>query len=163
MREKNERIYRVVSIVMPVAHALAFLLALAGSYLPYIGEADFYAHHVGALGKLFPQIHPYVILLFPAAACVFAVLAVRRPTLTLLPGICLYAFLLCRALPIAGVVLGVAIQDYFTGEITQIPYGIGYHLMTACEYLMYVDGVYVLYTLFTLFLRGRKKHNSFFG
>ena len=75
MREKNDRIYRVVSIVMPVAHALAFLLALAGSYLPYIGEADFYAHHVGALGKLFPQIHPYVILLFPAAACVFAVLA----------------------------------------------------------------------------------------
>lgn len=157
MREINDKVYRVISWLMLTAHILAFLAALVGSFLPYIGEGNFYVHHTGALGTLFPQIHPYVILLFPAAACVFAVLAVRRPTLTLLPGICLCAFLLCRALPIAGVVLGVAIQDYFTGEITQIPYGVGFHLMTACEYLMYADGVYVLYTLFTLFLRGRKE------
>ncbi len=162
MLEKNDKIYRYVSRGMLAVHILVFLLVMVGSFLPYVEEKSFFQLHIASSDDWLSWLIGVLFYLAPLGACVLSWLAIRRPGLAFLPGVCMAVFFCLYVL----ISLGVAVWLVF-GFAPSAPrptlFPTVSHIFESVYYVMFADGAFGIYAFFTRALRrkeARKKADT---
>lgn len=154
--ERNDRIYKVVSIVSTGLHVALFVFLLVCSFPPFHEGRSFYQEFSGYFGSFFSMSHPILLLALPLAAAVFAFFSIKQPLFSL--GIVVFsmAFFILIVMPYTIEAMIIGISSPWIGS-TMSTYQNGCWFMFRASYILYFEWAFALYALGTTVARRCKK------
>lgn len=149
--------YKIISTVNFCLHGLVFSLILVATFLPFRENANYYTYMSGFMGSPFPTVEPYLFLLLPLAGAVISFFTIKKPWYSIWILILFLVFFVIVAIPYAleGAFIGFSV--YISGQEFKVPpYGIGFKLIMDISYIIYWEALFLIYSLITLILNGKK-------
>ena len=151
---KNEKIYKVASVVSFILHIFIFLFVVIVGFLPFCEKRNFYECFIGFFGNNLSTIQPYFVMTILFLSCVGAFLSIKRPLASFLVVACTISFFVIATLPysIEAMIVGFA-SLWISGSMST--YGIGFDLIVGASYVFYFDIAFFVYSIITLFIRSK--------
>lgn len=148
---KNDKIYRIASIVSLGLHIFVFVFVLFVSFLPFHENKNFYECFTGYFGENLSIYQPYFIMAILFLSCVTALLAIKYPPISFLTAVCTLSFFVIIILPYSFEAAFVGlVSPWISAEMST--YGIGFELMGAASYIIYFDIAFFFYSIITIFI-----------
>ncbi len=155
-----DKAYRKLGIINAVIHFSLLLLILTACFLPFRDDLHFFQIFTGYFGDTAAALHPYLILLLYVAACAFSVASVKWPVCSLAVFCLAFLFFLLVFLPyvIEAAVFGLASPWLGAPEIPRPQ--IGYTLINHASNGIFLDILFTVYSMITVFLRIKNRTAS---
>ena len=151
---KNDKIYRIVSIIGLLLHIFVFVFVLIVGFLPFHENKNFYESFTGYFGENLSIYQPYFIMAIMFISCVPALLSIKYPPISFFTGVCTLFFFVIVVLPYTFEAAFVGLASPWIGA-EMSTYGIGFELMGAASYIIYFDMAFFIYSIITLFIRAK--------
>ena len=151
---KNDKIYRIVSIIGLLLHIFVFVFVLIVGFLPFHENKNFYECFTGYFGENLSIYQPYFIMAIMFISCVPALLAIKYPPISFFTGVCTLFFFAIVVLPYTFEAAFVGLASPWIGA-EMSTYGIGFELMGAVSYIIYFDMAFFIYSIITILIRAK--------
>lgn len=150
--QKNDKVYRIVSIVNFWLHILLFTAIVIVGFLPFRAEKNFYQVFDGFFGSTLSVVQPYCILMILLVACVCAFWAIKKPALSVVVLPLLFSFFSIVVFPYT---LEASAEALLGGSVDT--YQIGFDVMNAiASYEISFAIAFTVYAFVTLIVRRKK-------
>ena len=151
---KNDKIYRIVSIIGLLLHIFVFVFVLIVGFLPFHENKNFYECFTGYFGENLSIYQPYFIMAIMFISCVPALLAIKYPPISFFTGVFMLFFFAIVVLPYTFEAAFVGLASPWIGA-EMSTYGIGFELMGAVSYIIYFDMAFFIYSIITILIRAK--------
>ncbi len=150
---KNDKIYRIVSIINFILHICVFMFVVVVGFLPFLENYNFYECFVGFFGKALSTLQPYFLMTVLLLTCIFAFLAIKKPSFSILMLASTLSFFVTAIMPYAieAMVVGFA-SPWVSASMST--YNIRFKLIGVASYIVYFDMAFLVYSIITLIIRG---------
>ena len=152
---KNEKIYKVASVVSFILHIFIFLFVVIVGFLPFFQKVNFYECFVGFFSDALSAWQPYFVLAILGFACLGAFLSIKHPLFSFLTLICVIWFFVIATLPITIEAMIVGFSSPWIGGSVS-PSEIGFDLICKISYIVYFDLAFLIYSIVTFIIRAKR-------
>ena len=138
MMLKNDKIYRIISIISFYLHICIYIFVSVVGFLPFREKQNFYDCFVGFFGNTLSIVQPYFVMAILLFSCVAAFFAIKRPSFSFFVLASSVAFFVIATLPysIEAMIIGFA-SPWIGGSMAT--YKIGFDLICKISYTFYFD------------------------
>ena len=153
---KNDKIYRIISLINFWLHIGVFVFVIAVGFLPFKENENFYEYFGNNSVDSYKS---YFIIALLFLSCLAAFITIKHPlcSFIVLPLSFFAFFIIVFPYCLDAMIIGLVQHG---GEIDMSMYKTGYRLMEIASYVSYFEIAFLIYSIVVFFIRLNEKYDN---